>query len=67
MEMYVPFRCGHSRRVMKNWELLVLGPLLAMHRRASESRGRVRSSSTKVPPYMDSPPVPLNFVKSATV
>ena len=30
---YVPFRWGHSFRVMKNWELLVFGPLLAMQRR----------------------------------
>lgn len=35
-----------------------------MQSRASESRGRVRSSSGNMPPYIDSPPVPLRLVKS---
>ena len=36
-----PFKWGHSLRVMKNWELLVFGPLFAMHNKLRGISGRV--------------------------
>jgi hypothetical protein len=48
----LPFRCWASSRVMKNWELFVFGPLLAMLKRpgSSWSMRRPAGSSSNLGP-----------------
>mmetsp|Transcript_51433 Transcript_51433/g.151596 ORF Transcript_51433/g.151596 Transcript_51433/m.151596 type:complete len:215 (-) Transcript_51433:172-816(-) len=59
-----PSRCGQVFVVMKNCEPLVFLPLLAMLRMPGTVCFRLRFSSAKVWPKMDSPPVPSPCVKS---
>jgi hypothetical protein len=60
----LPSRCGVALLVMKNWDVLVFGPLLAQLSRPRLSCAQKTSSSFMVLPQTLSPPVPFPLVMS---
>ena len=57
-------RCGAGPQVMKNWLPFVFGPAFAMLRSPALVCLKWKASSSNLPPYIDSPPVPLCSLKS---
>ena len=57
-------RWGNLSKQMKNWEAFESAPELAIDRIPGLVCLWIKFSSSKLSPYIDSPPVPLKFVKS---